>query len=80
MLPVSNDRRRRILLPHQRQRSDRKGVLVARHRFVRARSVGRVRLCRGSGIRAGGGALYVLINIAIDILYGIVDVRVRLEG
>lgn len=25
-------------------------------------------------------ALYVLINIAIDILYGIVDVRVRLEG
>ena len=24
--------------------------------------------------------LYVLVNIAIDILYGIVDVRVRLAG
>jgi ABC-type dipeptide/oligopeptide/nickel transport system permease component len=39
-----------------------------------------IRLRAGPGLRAGHGVLYVLLNLLIDLVYTLIDPRVRLGG
>jgi peptide/nickel transport system permease protein len=69
-----------VFLPARRERARREGLRLARHRLLRRGGADRRRLCPVQGFVLAMAILYVLLNLTIDIVYGLVDPRVRIEG
>ena len=69
-----------VLLPARRQRAGREGVRLARHRLLRGGGADRLRLRARAGLRADHGGDVRGAELLIDILYGLIDPRVRIEA
>ena len=75
-----HDARNGVLVSARRQCAGREGLRLAGHRLLRGRGADRIGLRSGAGLRAGDGAALRPAQPVIDLVYGLLDPRMRVEA